>query len=81
MDIQKRTFKAKILNIEKRMVGWIFKEEEHFIVIRVEGVKPPVHERTATLTQVYSYKVGDTVNVTMYSRNGKTWFFTQDEMN
>jgi len=70
-------FKGTIL--DKRIKnGWF--STSYYATIRFEnGGESKILERRLNVNQYYDVKIGDVLSITMYSRNGTTWYFSEEE--
>ena len=61
-----------------REEGWIFKDVVYYVVFRfvVSGLAV---ERCVPLQQYYNLAVGDSIKIAMYSKDGRAWFFSEEE--
>jgi hypothetical protein len=75
--MQREEFSVTIVSKDKREVGFFFKGVRHYVTIRFEDGH--VMERMMPLQDYYDLEVGGNYLVTMYSRDGDMWYFTEAE--
>ena len=78
--MMEQKFPAQVIGKYEGTKGWIFKRPEYVVAFHIlEGIRPTT-EYAVPFHQYCSLNVGDTVTLTMYSNNGDSWYFSEEDV-
>lgn len=82
MDLEQRTLRMQVIGKRERTKGLIFKRPEYLVALQMidEAAKShPTLQREVLFHEYSAVTVGDKIDVTMYTSNGHTWYFSREE--
>jgi len=82
MDLESKAIKMEVIGKRERTKGLIFKRPEYLVALQIvdEAAQTrPTMQRELPFHQYSGMNVGDKVDVTIYTPNGHTWYFSREE--
>ena len=82
MTIDSFVLDMVVIGKDKREEGFIFKSTNYYLALKITDDRVrgnPTTERMVPFNQFCQVDVGDTVPIRMYTPNGHTWYFSEDE--
>lgn len=82
MDLEQRAIKMEVVGKRERTKGLIFKKPEYLVALQIvdeAATTRPTMQRELSFHQYSVVNIGDKIDVTMYTPNGHTWYFSRDE--
>lgn len=82
MDLESRAIKMKVIKKREITNGLIFKRPTYLVALQIideEATTNPTMQREFPFHQYNAMNVDDEVEITMYTPNGHTWYYSRRE--
>ena len=82
MGLESKAINMEVIGKRERTKGLIFKRPEYLVALQVVDetvTASPTLQRELSFHQYSTMNVGDNVNITMYTKNGRNWYFSREE--